>query len=809
MGTHRDVRESVRAYLEKNLADVATLAAQVEARLEEWRAEGKSPRTERLEFLLGELSAAVEAVEGRVKGSKRLRMLAEELRHGAQTLRTQDDEIAFLGHKVRDVESEALRLKDYSRILEADRESALRRSQALEGTNNKLAETLKYTKAEIQKLKEEVQKLKSPPFPYGVFVGPSEGGELAVVNVEGREYEVNIANEEVKLEELKPGQRLLLNGAYNILDVRQVGPLGEVVKVIDFLGGDRIIIKSRENEDRVARVADTLRGIKLKIGDNLRYDDKTGLVYEQMPKSEVEDVVLEEIPKVSYEDIGGLEEQIEKIKDSIELPYVYSHLYTDFKLKPPKGILLYGPPGCGKTLVAKAVAYNLAQRVKRSLEDTLEAMLLYNELSDPEVQLSSLLDRFEALKARIYSVQEVYHKRLRGGPVDPEELKGRLDKAGLLGDFLRRTEGHHTHQEWLDFLFDINKMGYGALDEKIIGEMLESKRKKYLMKKKSVSDREYMLNWLAGLLKNNGIKLENLDRELERTRARMQSEAESYFLNIKGPELLNKYVGETEHKIREVFIKAREKAEYGLPVIVFFDEMESLFRTRGSGISSDVESTIVPQFLAEIDGVEKLENVIVIGASNRQDLIDPAVLRPGRLDIKIKVDRPDKDGAAKIFSIYLTTDIPLAEEEVAKHDTNREAFIKHIITEAVEEMYSTKKENEFLRVTYKNGDEETLYFKDFASGAMIEGIVSRAKKMALKRTILTGERGLRLQDLLKAIRGEYKENEDLPNTTNPDDWSRISGRKGEKIVAIKTLMPSKLDEEVKDTEEHAVSSRYL
>jgi ATP-dependent 26S proteasome regulatory subunit len=806
MATAREVREGIRSYLEKNVTEVANLVVQLETRLEEFRAEGQSPKTEQLEFLLTELASAVESLDGKVKASKRLRALSDELRQAAQLVRSQEDELLFLGHKLRDLETEVGRLKDYSRILEADRENALRRAQTLESTNNKLAETLKYTKTEIQKLKEEVQKLKAPPFPYGVFMSAAEDGELAVVNVEGREYEVHVANEEVKLPDLRAGQRLLLNGSYNVLHTRKGLPTGEVVKVIDILDAERLIIKSRENEDRVARIADNLRGTKLKIGDNLRYDEKTTLVYETMPKSEVEDVVLEEIPKITYEDIGGLEEQIEKIKDSIELPYVYAHLYKDFRLKPPKGILLYGPPGCGKTLVAKAVAYNLAQRVKRSLEDKLEAILLYRELSDPSVQLSSLLDRFEGLKSRIYNVQELYHRRKSD---DPAELKDRLDKSGLLGDFLRRTEGHHTHQEWLDFLFDLRKIGYGLLDEKMIGEMLEGKRKKYLMKKKSVSDREYMLNWLAACLRNFNVNLANIEIELERTRASMTAETESYFLNIKGPELLNKYVGETEHKIREVFIKAKEKAEHGLPVIVFFDEMESLFRTRGSGISSDVESTIVPQFLAEIDGVEKLENVIVIGASNRQDLIDPAVLRPGRLDIKIKIDRPEKDAAAKIFAIYLNPEVPLAEDELHEAGGDREALVHKMIAAAVEEMYDTKKENEFLRVTYKNGDEETLYFKDFSSGAMIEGIVSRAKKMALKRTILTGDRGLRTQDLLKAIRGEYKENEDLPNTTNPDDWSRISGRKGEKIVAIKTLMPSKVDEDVKETEELAVSSRYL
>ncbi len=806
MSNQRDARELFRVYAEENLATLTRLFTKIEARFQERSGAPGENLVDAVELLFSEAAEALETLEGKTKAVKKLRVFSTHLRRAARTLRHQSDEIAYLSEKVRELKREFRAWQEAVQSAEKDRAKALRHAKAAEATNQKLVETLRMTKVEIQKLREEVQKLKAPPFPYGVFVSRSEDGELAVVSVEGREYEVNVANEEIRLDDLEPGQRLLLNGAYNVLETRQTIDTGQIVKVIDVLDEGRVIVKSRENEDRVARIAGALKGKKLKIGENLRFDDRSNIVYERMPKSEIEDVVLEELPCIAYGEIGGLDEQIEQIKDSIELPYVYAHLYKDFKLKPPKGILLYGPPGCGKTLVAKAVAYNLAQRVKRSLEDTLEAILLYKELSDPDHPISTLLDRFEILKSRIYRIQDLYARRTAH---NAEELRQRLDKTGLLGDFLRRTEGHYTHQEWLDLLLDLNKMGYGALEDEKIGNMLERKRKKYLMKRRAVSDRDYMLHWLENTLRNHNVEIDNLDAELKRTRERMEAESESYFLNIKGPELLNKYVGETEHKIREVFIKAREKAEYGLPVIVFFDEMESLFRTRGSGISSDMESTVVPQFLAEIDGVEKLENVIVIGASNRQDLIDPAVLRPGRLDIKIKIDRPEKLAAKKIFAIYLTPDIPLDQEEVEEAG-DKETLIQQMIVTAVEEMYDTKKENEFLRVTYKNGDEETLYFKDFASGAMIDGIVSRAKKIALKRTILTGDRGLRSNDLLKAIRGEYKENEDLPNTTNPDDWSRISGRKGEKIVAIKTLMPSKLEgEDTKETEALAVSSRYL
>ncbi|MFM8712356.1 MAG: proteasome ATPase, partial [Actinomycetota bacterium] len=260
----------------------------------------------------------------------------------------------------------------------------------------------------------------------------------------------------------------------------------------------------------------------------------------------------------------------------------------------------------------------------------------------------------------------------------------------------------------------------------------------------------------------------------------------SYFINIKGPELLNKYVGETERQIRMVFQRAREKSEEGWPVIVFFDEMDSMFRTRGTGISSDMESTIVPQLLAEIDGVEGLRNVIVIGATNREDLIDPAILRPGRLDVKIRIERPDAEAARQIFARYLTSDVPIAPGDVARHGDLKQAILAMIDT-TVEQMYSTTDDNRFLEVTYQNGEREILYFRDFASGAMIENIVRRAKKLAIKRLLAGGEKGVAVNDLTASIRQEFREHEDLPNTTNPDDWAKVSGRKGERIVFIRTL----------------------
>jgi proteasome ATPase len=356
------------------------------------------------------------------------------------------------------------------------------------------------------------------------------------------------------------------------------------------------------------------------------------------PRPEVEELVLEEVPDITYADVGGLDEQIEMIQDAVELPYLYADMFLEHKLQPPKGILLYGPPGCGKTLIAKAVANSLAKKIA--------------------------------------------------------ERQGNEKQT-------------------------------------------------------------------------------------------------SYFLNIKGPELLNKYVGETERHIRLVFQRAREKASEGMPVIVFFDEMDSLFRTRGSGVSSDVENTIVPQLLSEIDGVEGLENVLVIGASNREDMIDPAILRPGRLDVKIKIERPDAEAAKDIFSKYVLTVLPLHPDDLAENEDSRQSTVDAMIQRTVERMYTESEENRFLEVTYANGDKEVLYFKDFNSGAMIENIVARAKKMAIKEFLETGQKGMRVSHLLAACVDEFSENEDLPNTTNPDDWARISGKKGERIVYIRTLVSGK------------------
>jgi proteasome-associated ATPase len=499
--------------------------------------------------------------------------------------------------------------------------------------NEKLSHALRGARENIASLRDEVDKLSQPPSAYGVVVGKNDDGTVDVLT-SGRKMRVNL-HPEIDIDTLERGAEVVLNESFNVVTARSAEGAGDVVSIKEVLeDGVRAIVVGRTDEEIVCELADALRGVHLRSGDTVRLDPRTHLLLEKLPRPEIEDLLLEEVPDISYHDIGGLDSQIEQIADAVELPFLYQDLFAEHALPAPKGILLYGPPGCGKTLIAKAVANSLAKKVASKTGDE----------------------------------------------------KGR-----------------------------------------------------------------------------------------------------SYFINIKGPELLNKYVGETERQIRLVFQRAREKSEEGWPVIVFFDEMDSMFRTRGTGISSDMESTIVPQLLAEIDGVEGLRNVIVIGATNREDLIDPAILRPGRLDVKIKIERPTEVAARQIFARYLTIDVPLDEDEVTRAGS-AEAAVSAMIDVTAEMMYRTDEENRFLEVTYANGDKEVLCYRDFSSGAMIENIVRRAKKLAIKRVIAGGTRGVRTQDLLDSIRQEFREHEDLPNTTNPDDWAKISGKKGERIVFIRTLV---------------------
>ncbi len=505
----------------------------------------------------------------------------------------------------------------------------------LTGQNEKLSYTLREAREHIASLRDEVDKLTRAPGSYGTVVGINSDQTVDVLT-NGRKIRVT-AHTDVDIDHLQLGAEVMLNDALNIVLERGSDLSGEVVALKEVLeDGIRAIVVVRGDDERVCELATAIRGMHLRSGDLLRLDSRSNLLLEKLDQPEVEHLLLQEIPNISYSDIGGLDSQIEQIADAVELPFLHADLFAEHQLPAPKGILLYGPPGCGKTLIAKAVANSLARKVASRTGDD----------------------------------------------------KGR-----------------------------------------------------------------------------------------------------SYFINIKGPELLNKYVGETERQIRLIFERAREKSDEGWPVIIFFDEMDSMFRTRGTGISSDMESTIVPQLLAEIDGVEGLRNVIVIGATNREDLIDPAILRPGRLDVKIKIERPDENAARQIFARYLTNDLPISQSDIESlGGGDIQIAVQKMVDQAVDEMYATTDDNQFLEVTYQNGEKEIMYFKDFSSGAMIENIVRRAKKLAIKRLIDSGSKGICLQDLMESIHQEFKEHEDLPNTTNPDDWAKISGKKGERIVFIRTLV---------------------
>ncbi|WP_433888337.1 proteasome ATPase [Streptomyces sp. CA-111067] len=546
-------------------------------------------------------------------------------------------QVAFLEQEIAVLRRKLADSPRHTRILEERIVELQTNLAGVSAQNERLANTLREARDQIVALKEEVDRLAQPPAGFGVFLQANDDG-TADIFTGGRKLRVNVSPA-VELDELRRGQELMLNEALNVVEAMEFERVGDIVTLKEILDdGERALVIGHTDEERVVRLAEPLLDGALRAGDALLLEPRSGYVYERVPKSEVEELVLEEVPDIDYRQIGGLGNQIEQIRDAVELPYLHADLFKEYELRPPKGVLLYGPPGCGKTLIAKAVANSLAKKVA--------------------------------------------------------EVTGK-------------------------------------------------------------------------------------------------PQGKSYFLNIKGPELLNKYVGETERQIRLVFQRAREKASEGTPVIVFFDEMESLFRTRGSGVSSDVENTIVPQLLAEIDGVEGLENVIVIGASNREDMIDPAILRPGRLDVKIKIERPDAEAAKDIFSKYLVDTLPLHSEDLSEHGGSTAGTVDAMIQSVVERMYSETEENRFLEVTYANGDKEVLYFKDFNSGAMIQNIVDRAKKMAIKDFLDHSQRGLRVSHLLAACVDEFKENEDLPNTTNPDDWARISGKKGERIVFIRTLVTGK------------------
>lgn len=570
-------------------------------------------------------------MDGKKESPGRFRSLRDSVTHITKRLTEGETGVAQRNDEhIREVEKLRVQIQSMEEEIRRLYQSRYQLDQATK-QNEKLVTTLQEAKVQIEALRAEVEKLTAPPSAYAIFSSLNADG-TGNIYVSGRKMKVSL-HPSINGNAMRKGQEVVLNEALNVIEVKGFDVQGEVVRLKDVLEGNRALVTLHFDEEKVAELGDPLLAERLSVGDHLLYDPRSGYVVEKLPRSEAEELVLEEVPDVDYEHIGGLQHELEQVRDAVELPFLHPLLFLEYKLSAPKGVLLYGPPGCGKTLIAKAVANSIAKKL-----------------------------------------------------------------------------GHLTGKE-----------------------------------------------------------------------------VRSYFLHVKGPELLNKYVGESERQVREVFKKAKERAADGNPVIVFFDEMDALFRTRGTGISSDVESTIVPQFLSEIDGMERLRNVIVIGASNRQDLIDPAVLRAGRLDVKVKVGRPDAVAAKDIFSKYLSIDLPFSEEDLKRHGGDAKALVEQMTDLTVGAMYASSEENKFIEVTYANGEKEVLYFKDFASGALIEGIVSRAKKFAVKRAIAKEGRGLRSEDLIRAIREEFKEHEDLPNTTNPDDWAKISGKKGEKIVHLRTI----------------------
>ncbi|MFI5223189.1 MAG: proteasome ATPase, partial [Nitrospirales bacterium] len=570
-------------------------------------------------------------MDGKKESPGRFRSLRDSVTHITKRLTEGETGVAQRNDEhVREVEKFRVQIQSMEEEIRRLYQSRYQLDQATK-QNEKLVTTLQEAKVQIEALRAEVEKLTAPPSAYAIFSSLNADG-TGNIYVSGRKMKVSL-HPSINGKAMRKGQEVVLNEALNVIEVKGFDVQGEVVRLKDVLEGNRALVTLHFDEEKVAELGDPLLAERLSVGDHLLYDPRSGYVVEKLPRSEAEELVLEEVPDVDYEHIGGLQHELEQVRDAVELPFLHPLLFLEYKLSAPKGVLLYGPPGCGKTLIAKAVANSIAKKL-----------------------------------------------------------------------------GHLTGKE-----------------------------------------------------------------------------VRSYFLHVKGPELLNKYVGESERQVREVFKKAKERAADGNPVIVFFDEMDALFRTRGTGISSDIESTIVPQFLSEIDGMERLRNVIVIGASNRQDLIDPAVLRAGRLDVKVKVGRPDAVAAKDIFSKYLSIDLPFSEEDLKRHGGDAKALVEQMTDLTVGAMYASSEENKFIEVTYANGEKEVLYFKDFASGALIEGIVSRAKKFAVKRAIAKEGHGLRSEDLIRAIREEFKEHEDLPNTTNPDDWAKISGKKGEKIVHLRTI----------------------
>jgi proteasome-associated ATPase len=493
----------------------------------------------------------------------------------------------------------------------------------------------------LAEYEEAYQKLTSPANRTGVFLEMLEEG-IALIAVGDSEFVVSI-DPKLDVQALKAGVRVKVNDAYAIIGVMPPHPGGQVLKVSELLDKERLRV-SQDPAGSIGRVVvrgHSLKKARIKVGDEVRVEPNFKVALEHFPKTETREYFYEEVPEIKWEDIGGQEEAIRLIRDTIEHPLLYPELYKKFDKKPVKGILLYGPPGCGKTLIGKATAHNLAKE---------------------------------------------YSKRV-GKPV----------------------------------------------------------------------------------------------RE--------------YFMYVSGPKILNMWLGETERMVREIFETARERSKEGRLVFIFFDEAESVLRTRSSGRWLNISNTVVPQFCSELDGLVNLENVVLILTSNRPDYIDPAVLRPERIDRKIKVGRPNKEATREIFSIYLHKDIPLDPNGDPDGPSDKEGLRQCFIDTITSFIWRSVPETEFVRVYLRNGGVETLYWRDLISGALIKSVVDRAKDSAIRRAIAEPDHphGIRLEDLREAVRQEYRENEIFPKSDSLEDWLKLLDFEPENVAAIKPIREADRD----------------
>ena len=532
-------------------------------------------------------------------------------------------------------DDEPLRLVDQLLAMAPDRDPARPLLYQLRRQLMEREITFQEARRSLVELEAALEKVTAPANRVGIFLGsPSEG--IATVFVGGSEYYANI-DPRVDSAELKVGCRVLVNEAYAVVGDLGYSPSGPVAKIADLLEGGRLrISQAHGTQELILERSADLEDANLQVGDEVRMDPAFKVALEQLVASESKEYFIEDVPPTPWESIGGQEQAIQAIRDTIELPALHPELFERFEYSTPKGFLLYGPPGCGKTLIGKATAYNLIQH-------------------------------------------------------------------------MREEEG---------------------------------------------------------------------------------VELEEYFMHIKGPEILNMWLGETERMVREIFAQARQKRKEGFLPFIFIDEAESILGTRRSMRSHNISNTVVPMFCTEMDGIESLHDVVLILASNRHDLIDPAILRPGRIDRKIKVERPSYEAARDIFGIYLKSELPIDRGEVAAHGGFEEAR-QALVQEGLDELFAKSEEARFLEVALKSGRADVLYRGDLTSGAIIASVVSRAKELAIKRAIAEGDPdgGIRGDDLRRAARAEYRENEVFPPSDSVEDWLKLLDYEPENVVRVTPVRP--------------------